>query len=568
VQGGKELIPIGRRNAPPKDENDVDLNKLASLIGIPPTYAHKTLDDFEGDEDKELLEKYIENIHQMFEDKINLMFSGANGSGKAQPLDAKVLTENGWSTIGELKIGDKVYTRKGMLSKVLNIFPQGRKKCYKVTLLDGRTTECCDEHLWSYFTSRGNINTITLKEMIEAGFKNNSNSYKFHIPNNECITFYNNEELPIDPYLLGVLIGDGCLTCSGVIYSNDEDDIKERVQTILGNDYRVKKINSYNYSISISYLKTQNNPLSQAITKLGLRVNSQYKFIPKEYLFSSIENRMQLLKGLMDTDGYFNNGRFSFSSKSKTLIDDFIFLCRSLGYQCTLYSYNRANSGLEYRVNILTKDCIVSSNKHISKYKQYVKEKRNSKNKSNYFKTPIISAEFIGYKEMKCILIADNEHLYLTDDFIVTHNTLSASLILKYAVLNYYTARLINFKSYISLLYKKNKTDQEIEKLEKIQECEFLCIDELGKETETESENEKTVLLEIIKKREVEGLVTITCFNIPFKHLEDRYGKTFCDTIVNSSVKVEFGTKSKRKDALKQKKAYKILAGECNEEDN
>ena len=80
---------------------------------------------------------------------------GKAGSGKAQPIDTVIPTPNGYKKLGDIKVGDYVYDRLGKPTKVLGVFPQGMKDVYTVELADGRKTQCNDEHLWSYYTSKG-----------------------------------------------------------------------------------------------------------------------------------------------------------------------------------------------------------------------------------------------------------------------------------------------------------------------------------------------------------------------------------------------------------------------------
>ena len=131
----------------------------------------------------ELSKKQLEIVHAT-ENKIVVIASAA--AGKAQPNDTIIPTPNGYKTMGELKPGDKVFNRFGKAETILQIFPQGRKQVYIVTFADGRKTECCGEHLWSYNNSRGGLATKELSKMYNDGWvtKDNRgyNSYKYQKP--------------------------------------------------------------------------------------------------------------------------------------------------------------------------------------------------------------------------------------------------------------------------------------------------------------------------------------------------------------------------------------------------
>lgn len=368
------------------------------------------------------------------------------GSGKAQPLNAKVLTDCGFELMKNIKVGTKVYGEDGNLHMVIGIYPQGLKPIYRITFSDGSSTECSDEHLWTYQKpqdkSKNIYRTSTLKEIMnEPLYKitnRNDKNWQFFIPITNPIKF-NKQNLSINPYVLGVLLGDGHLSNStgrdSVVLTNCEKDIIEKISKILSNDYSLNltsdKSESYiivdkNSDMYNNIKGSHKNKFKENLDNLNLLGHTaKDKFIPKNYLFSSIEDRIELLQGLIDTDGEVHSD-YSYSTVSNQLALDVQFLVQSLGgtakinKRYTYYIYkNEKKRGLKsYRITIKLPNTILpfSSKKHFNTYK-----------KSHVFpKRTIQSIKFIGNKECQCILVNNPTHLYLTNDFIVTHNTESA----------------------------------------------------------------------------------------------------------------------------------------------
>lgn len=167
-----------------------------------------------------------------------VIITGRAGCGKCQPLTSVVFTPEGISMIGDIKVGDYVISEEGKPIKVINVFPQQeKKKIYKITFSDGSTAECTDDHLWNVcsrynmhnnFLRTGSENkkyqeyeTLTLEHILKQGIKiGKTNKDKWFIPITKPINF-NNRELKIDPYILGCLLGDGCIINTPNITTTD-----------------------------------------------------------------------------------------------------------------------------------------------------------------------------------------------------------------------------------------------------------------------------------------------------------------------------------------------------------
>lgn len=303
-----------------------------------------------------------------------------------QPLDAKILTPNGWTTMGQLKIGSNVISRDGRPTKVLGIYPKGTKSVYKITTSDGSTTEACENHLWKTETTDELKNkSFSIKSTKQISNSLDENHY---LPKNEAIHF-ENKNVPIPPYMLGVYLGNDC--------NNDKSYMA--IYT---------KNNEIFYNIKYEYLektKYSTNSIVDELSNLGLSFKKSYeKFIPKQYMYeASISDRTLLLQGLIDANGFTKNGVTSFTTKSKQLAIDTVELVKSLGGKSLIKS--------DDKIYELTISLPIYMN-----------------TKSEIIQNKIISVEYAGEKEVQCIMVENPEHLYITNDYIVTHNTVEEKL--------------------------------------------------------------------------------------------------------------------------------------------
>lgn len=367
--------------------------------------------------------------------KTHVLIGDAPGIGKEAPLYTKILTPTGWTTMGAIKPGDSVVGRDGGKHTVIGVYPQGMKPSYRITFGDGTSTECGLNHLWSVGSAlrkrrsslpgRNEYTTKTLQELIEGGLqiarKDGRKGLKWYVPLVEPVQ-HAAIDLPIDPYVLGVLIGDGCLAGQSVRWSTPDfdgdivDNMRARLTgfTIARNDasdcpqYRI-----------MSGGRGCRNKLKLKLEALGLRVKSGAKFIPTIYKVASISQRLELLRGLMDTDGTAHDNRVCFCTSSPELARDVADIVRSLGGTAKLALYNRAAEGKssEWRVRINLKVCPFLS---VRKSAHWWPTKYTLDHKY------IEKIEYVGDVEQQCIMVDAADHLYVTDDYTVTHNTLTA----------------------------------------------------------------------------------------------------------------------------------------------
>ena len=270
---------------------------------------------------------------------------GGTGSGKGQTVKSLILTQKGWVELGKLEIGDMVYTRNGTLAPIKGIFERGVMQVYEVEFENGVIIECSEDHLWfDIRNSHGKPQEFIAdtKTLMNMGIRSHWNSkrqcytaFRHHIPLCEPIQ-WEEQKQPIDPYVLGCLLGDGCtLQSTPSIHSADKDLI-DRMQERLNPYYEIVKTkgNAYQWYIRMTKQGRQlqtGQRLRHLLKSMNLCCRAEHKFIPNNYKYSSIEQRIELVRGLMDTDGCACKGRFTYCSVSKQLRDDLAEVLRSLG---------------------------------------------------------------------------------------------------------------------------------------------------------------------------------------------------------------------------------------------
>lgn len=363
-------------------------------------------------------------------------FTGMNEGGKEQRVSAPVLTPNGWVKIGDLKVGDLVIDSHGNQQTVLGIFPQGLKDDYEVEFDDGSKVNCGIEHLWetSSFSERHSKsgqkasvkNLQYIIDTLKYG-KNLNHSVRLVEP-----IKLTQKEFLIDPYLLGVLIGDACLI-GKVDITNTDQEIWSKVSSVLENSFNGDAELSARTEItkSIIFPNRQDNPLITKLKKLNLfNKKSDEKFIPQEFLLGSIPQRISLLQGLVDTDGYINpkKSEVLYYTTSEQLANDLCSLVRSLG---GLARYRFRNGAYKNKdgLRVHCKKCYIVSfylPKGISPSSLTRKMENYSLREINFHHF-IKSVTKVGQEESVCIKVSSPDSLYVTSDYVLTHNT-SASL--------------------------------------------------------------------------------------------------------------------------------------------
>lgn len=345
-------------------------------------------------------------------------YGGAKGGGKALENGTLVCTPTGWKAVEQLVVGDEVIGSGGNPVKVLGVYPQGIKKIYTVSFRDGASIRVSGDHLWRYRVTgkphkvkgvrytRDNWTVGTTLEMLAAMHKCRSNQ-SVVIPLCGAVQ-WEKKELPIKPYTVGALLGDGSLTGQGVIITSADTEVIERIRA---DGYTVHKWRGdYDYGVL---------GIRKELNGIGLKHDSHNKRIPEEYLHSDIEDRLELLRGLMDTDGYCDKrGHCSYCSVSEGLARDVQYLVRSLGGMATLTKKNRA-SGVSYEVTIRMPD---ESGRIFHLSRKLARLKVYNGGISDVTRR-VVAIEESGEGECTCIRVDSHDRLFVAENFIVTHNT-------------------------------------------------------------------------------------------------------------------------------------------------
>lgn len=369
-----------------------------------------------------------------------LLYGGAAGGGKGLRPDCPVLTPFGWRPIGKLKVGDAVCATDGTVTKVIGVYHRGVQPLYRLTFADSSVIECDGDHIWQAWTARrsakvGNQRTFgpasirkwTAQE-IAALYANSQRRLIIPVavpPSfNVAGSLYgpgNFQRRTIPPYVLGVLLGDGCLSSNSATFATADDEIAERVSEELRCE-----VSRYEQSPTCSVFRIPSAAIIDDLKKFGLlgKVANE-KFIPRIYLFGSVDERLALLQGLMDTDGTAEDNRaVYYTTVSKQLAEDVRHLARSLGAIVTItsktptYSYNgeKRCGQLAYTLRIKIPDAD----------RVFHLERKKAKCRGKVFQCMglvLRSIERAGEGETVCIAVAHPNSLFIVDNFIVTHNT-------------------------------------------------------------------------------------------------------------------------------------------------
>lgn len=363
-------------------------------------------------------------------------------------------------TIGDLKVGDFIYDADGKLTEVLHLNPIIFEEVYEVEFEDGEVIECNQEHLWSVydktFLKRKEDKILCLRstDFLYNNFKiqrsDNYIEYRFHVPCSKPIEYPNIQHLPIAPYVLGAYLGDGCRH-SGYIVSGEQD--AEEMKSILEKYcdyvtvYKVKDRDDISYlqldrkkeyllqgvNSSVALKKSFRHKLK----KMGL---DEHKYIPDRYLYAPVQDRIDLLCGLMDTDGTVDKGgHCEFTQVDYTLIKQVSQLLSSLGIKNNIvykevsnYIKQDGNTAYTYRINFRT-------DKQLPCFKLQRKYDRLPDKLEGITKTKaIVDVRKTNVKKpMRCITVSNESGLFLCGNkYTITHNSfLSAPYVMTRSML-------------------------------------------------------------------------------------------------------------------------------------
>lgn len=383
--------------------------------------------------------KYLRPMVQGYQDildgKLDLLtVSQPKRTGKALTLDTRLLTPYGWIRMGAVRVGQVLIGADGKKTVVTDVFPQGTVPVYDVKFSTGAVVRTCGEHLWAVKTQEDRVKRRPARVMSTLDMLNGRLHLGADQHNNYSVDYMAPAELDgsgtllVHPYLMGVLIGDGSFV-SGVTIVNPEQEIIERCERVLNPKECLVKYRDMTYGIRMREVDHSRYrevpPTLAALRKYGLDGKRSYeKHIPSAYMWASAKDRWELLRGLMDTDGYAEAKCAEFSSASRVLAEQVATLVRSLGGYASIKErmgrYTRGDAvrvtRLNYRVTVVFPE---------GKNPFYLSRKRDrfcpKREVLRHFIEDITPA---GYAEAQCICVDNPDHLFVVGDhFIPTHNS-------------------------------------------------------------------------------------------------------------------------------------------------
>ena len=406
-----------------KKGKDIDISKYQIGGKFECIKDHNVLDLENGIYPEYLISRVSPDGKLRLAGQIDLLVKKGNkfiiGDWKGLPLDTEIPTLDGWSTIADLQEGDFIFDKDGNPTKILHKSEVHYNPCYKITFDNGDTIVADHEHRWeiSFSTAKtskyhGEYRTQVMTTEEIANYLENlpEKRTSYDIPKivNPRPLNLENKELPIDPYVLGCWLGDGSKQCGAII--NETNNVLEEIQRRgynLGDDISAEDRTS-TYTILGIYGK---------LKELNLINN---KHIPDIYQRASYEQRLDLLRGLMDTDGYYNpkRKRFVMETSQEWQCYDFIKLLASLGIKSTKFDIIKKLNGKEfheYSINFSTRGL----NPFLMRNQEIEYPTRDACTYRN-----IDKVELVETVPTQCLEVDSPSHTFLcTNKMIVTHNT-------------------------------------------------------------------------------------------------------------------------------------------------
>lgn len=346
----------------------------------------------------------------------------AHGPGKAVRNGTLVLTPTGWTKVEDLVPGDEVIAGDGTPTAVTGVYPQGVRSLYRLRFNDGAEVDADGEHLWATVVRRGpekgSTRVLTTSEMLAQCGSAPTGWDRPRVPSVGPVAFPS-APVPLDPYLVGALLGDGCLTKATPTFSTADPEMLERIGF---GGVRPTKSRPGDFPLL---------GLTRELRELGLiGLRSWEKHVPNVYLWNDAPTRLAMLRGLMDTDGCISprDGEIEFSTTSPQLAEGVMFLARSLGAQVrrqtrvTSYSYRgeKRQGRRSYRVKLAGGPCPFALRRKAEVWERFAESREFTTDRL------VVSITEVEPGEATCIAVAHPSKLFVLDAFIVTHNTWTA----------------------------------------------------------------------------------------------------------------------------------------------
>lgn len=422
---------------------------ISSILGLAEdsifNFASKISND--GDSAPSLMgegiEEYIEYLQENIVDQIGIptgfhAYDQAIGGGlrkgtvnvigarpKALRHGSIVYTPKGPVKIENVSVGDVVLHPTHGAATVTAVWPHQNIDIYRIYFRDGDTVDCCEDHIWHVHKVYGNKQEQlkTTKELIGDLIVGKDGDYKWNVMLPKKVEFHY-QEVSIDPYVMGILLGDGSVSNNTCVYHTMDKQIHEYMTTyanFLGLD--VKTDNQQKGNSATSY---RINGFQDKLRKTGIFGHNCYnKFVPKEYIYNSVEVRLAVLAGLLDTDGdctvdsNSGNSRVRFGSVSLQLCKDVKEIVQSLGGLCSLNTTHSSCNGKTFE----SYRCEIRLPEGINPFRLRRKAEKFTGRQIGELKRTIVKIEKIGKDDARCLTLSDDDGLFMTDNYVVTHNT-------------------------------------------------------------------------------------------------------------------------------------------------
>lgn len=440
----------------------VDYSKIET--GLPAKYEF----NYKKYELRDYQEQYVAELTRNKHDvrMVDLLM----GYGKVQSNGTKIRVPDGWKNVEDLKVGDKVLAPDGTYTNVLGVYPQGVIEIYKLVFSDNRTFEAGADHLWEVLTwghntSEGTflLTKIMTTEEIRLYLENKRKCKEtisrlfIRLPEPEQ---NKDKQYFIHPYIMGIILGDGGISAGNIKITCSSAEVMKRAESFLQPGYKFRPFFPPNKQVvEYSLVLDRESKIFDTIPKVNqyiqelkrlnlLGCTALTKFIPEEYMNGSEEQRWELVKGIMDTDGWVDvspgrkgtkikengeqvSGTPNYSSSSKQLALDFQLLIRSLGGLCRMrekhpfYTYKgqRLPGNTAYAMSVRVKEPRKLFTREHKRLERLNEENQYSK----HLKLRIDSIEYVGKKEGTCISVDHPSELYVAENYVVTHNTVIAA---------------------------------------------------------------------------------------------------------------------------------------------
>ena len=396
----------------------------------------------------------------------SFLFTGSTGVGKGHPVGTLIPTVEqrtcpGYTVVEQIQVGDHVFAPDGSPVEVLGVFPRGYLDVYRVTFSDGRSVVVDKDHLWGVYLYKHDraddnlvvISTQRIANMLSGSGSRSTRKLRFSVPMNQPVQ-YEKRDLPVDPYVMGAFIADGCLTrsVSALCISGDDEFIVAKCAERVGASgykrhgsmhHRADGSARTNYSwyfIDPSRERPNTDALLSKMSVFGgiegvVDTKSTERRIPAEYLTASVEQRGELLLGLFDCDwplGAIDGGRYnvSYSTACQGLAEDVQRLLWSLGVTSSITEHHRDNGqgscSVEYDVHVRM------TNDRKARFFSLPRKVEIAKQAAMHCLTKSFDVDFsdiVAVEKLSdqmqtvCLYVDHPDHLYQSEDFVVTHNT-------------------------------------------------------------------------------------------------------------------------------------------------